>query len=496
MRKKYILGTTAVILAVLLPLVFFLSITASVPPVYGETFVQALGEKFDRLTSVDEPKLILIGGSSVAFGFDSKMLEEALGMPVVNFGLYATLGTKLMMDLSKANIGKNDIILLSPEMDPQTLSLYFNADSTWQAMEGHTEMLRYIAKENLPAMAGAYYEYGMQKFGYHKDGIKLSPTGVYRSDSFNAYGDIAYKRPYNTLYESTGLRYDTTTVINLTPEIVSDDFIDYVNEYTAWCKKKGATVYFSFCPMNRDALSQTTDAETMIAFFDYLSASLECTVIGSPEDTAYDAEYFYDTNYHLNDAGAILHTKEILKALYRQLGRTDLPRVRVPEKPSLPVYEGFLTWNDNEYSHFFLYEAYGNGYAIVGTTDAAQSEPYLEIPTIYKGRAVLAIASGAFAGCDSLSEIKIFKNVTVFEEELFSGYSGNLTVYMDVEDAAYMTDPNASLPRVSPAMMENTTAKVKICFSQKCFERYLQDYSWQQYGALFDVSTKESPVSP
>ena len=342
MRKKYILGTTAVILAVLLPLVFFLSITASVPPAYGETFVQALGDKFDRLTSVDEPKLILIGGSSVAFGFDSKMLEEALGMPVVNFGLYATLGTKLMMDLSKANIGKNDIILLSPEMDPQTLSLYFNAESTWQAMEGHTEMLRYIAKEDLPAMVGAYYEYGMQKFGYHKDGIKLSPTGVYRSDSFNAYGDIEYKRPYNTLYESTGLRYDTTTVINLTPDIVSDDFIDYVNEYIEWCKKKGATVYFSFCPMNKDALSETTDAEAMIAFFDYLSASLECTVIGSPEDTAYDAEYFYDTNYHLNDAGAILHTKEILNALYRQMGRTDLPRVQAPEKPAYPCTKDSL----------------------------------------------------------------------------------------------------------------------------------------------------------
>ena len=32
---------------------------------------------------------------------------------------------------------------------------------------------------------------------------------------------------------------------------------------------------------------------------------------------------------------------------------------------------------------------------------------------------------------------------------------------MDVEDADYMTDPNASLPRVSTAMMEMAAALIK-----------------------------------
>jgi len=494
MRKQHITGMIAILLAILIPCGFFLGMIAPLPNTYSETFVAQLGEKFDRLCEIDEPKLILIGGSSVAFGFDSKTLTESLGMPVVNFGLYATLGTKLMLDLSRANIGEGDIIILSPELNAQTLSLYFNAESTWQAIEGRPNMLRYVGTDDLAAMAGAFYDYGITKFGYQRDGVKLSPTGVYRSDSFNEYGDIEYDRPHNTLYEATGLPYDTANTITLTSDIVSDDFIDYVNEYVAFCEGRGATVYFAFCPMNKAALTEGSGEESGVQLFDYFARTLDCKVITSPGEALYDAEYFYDTNFHLNNAGVSLHTKAVLDALYREMGRSDLSDVQVLKKPKLPSYDGMLSRNGNDYSHCFTYEAYGNGYCITGVTAAGKEAAYLEIPSIYKGRSVLAIGTGAFAGCTNLTELKIFKNINVFGEEIFKGYEGTLTVYMDVEDADYMTDPNASLPRVSTAMMENTKAKVKICFAQACFERYLQDYNWQQYGALFDVGTKESPA--
>ena len=42
-------------------------------------------------------------------------------MPVVNFGLYANLGTKLMLDLSRSGIGAGDVIVVAPEMNEQTL---------------------------------------------------------------------------------------------------------------------------------------------------------------------------------------------------------------------------------------------------------------------------------------------------------------------------------------------------------------------------------------
>ena len=44
---------------------------------------------------------MLVGGSSLAFGVDSTLLEEEFpGYTVVNFGLYAALGTQMMLELS------------------------------------------------------------------------------------------------------------------------------------------------------------------------------------------------------------------------------------------------------------------------------------------------------------------------------------------------------------------------------------------------------------
>ena len=108
--KKTIITAICVILVLLLPIGGVTGIAVALPEQYGNVFTSRLSEKYDRLNSIDEPKVIVVGGSSVAFGLDSELLEEYMGMPVVNFGLYAALGTKVMMDLSRSNIGEGDII--------------------------------------------------------------------------------------------------------------------------------------------------------------------------------------------------------------------------------------------------------------------------------------------------------------------------------------------------------------------------------------------------
>ena len=61
-------------------------------PQYDTSYNAALHDKIDRIEMIEEPKIVLIGNSNVAFGFDSEMIEEAFGMPVVNMGLHGALG--------------------------------------------------------------------------------------------------------------------------------------------------------------------------------------------------------------------------------------------------------------------------------------------------------------------------------------------------------------------------------------------------------------------
>ena len=89
------------VLAVSVPVALPMAVTAALPSIYSESFVGVLDDKVERLESIEGEKVVVVGGSSVAFGLDSALMEEELGKPVVNFGLYAAIGSVAMMELSK-----------------------------------------------------------------------------------------------------------------------------------------------------------------------------------------------------------------------------------------------------------------------------------------------------------------------------------------------------------------------------------------------------------
>ena len=461
----------ALSLAVLIPFGAFLGVAAFAKPVYGQTFLGELAPKYERLNAIDEPKVIVVGGSSVAFGLDSALLEQHVGMPVVNFGLYATLGTKIMIDLSKANINEGDIVVLAPEMDAQTLSLYFNAEAALQGMESDWNMLRYIDKDDHSDLIGGLYEYITSKVKYLREGL-LDPAGVYNRDSFNEYGDIVYARPHNTML----LGYDPTKSIELTGELFDQEFIDYVNEYTAYCEKKGATVYFSFCPMNETALSSANTEESIFEFYKYLYENLDCEVIGNVNDYIIEENYFYDSNFHLNDSAVILRTSLLAHDINRARGVVQYISIEIPEAPERPISETMAAETDALLASYFTYVEYGNGYAVNGVTEEGKKLAALTVPGSYEGKAVLAIEKGTFAGCENLTKITVNTNIVQLMDGAFGGAPNLAKIYVKHATA----EPLA----VGDAVFEGAPANVKMVLTtQESFESFVADYFWSKYGA-------------
>ena len=58
-------------------------------------YMSAIIDKHERINKIKTPKIILAGGSNVAFGINSEEIEEAFSVPVVNMGLDAGLGLAL-----------------------------------------------------------------------------------------------------------------------------------------------------------------------------------------------------------------------------------------------------------------------------------------------------------------------------------------------------------------------------------------------------------------
>ncbi|MEF2836972.1 MAG: leucine-rich repeat protein [Oscillospiraceae bacterium] len=460
----------SLILVALIPFVAVVGIALLAPPVYTQTFLGELSLKFDSLNAVEEPKLIVVGGSNVAFGLDSRLLAQHIDMPVVNFGLYATLGTKMMMDLSKANVNEGDIVILAPEMDTQTLSLYFNAEAALQGMESDWKMLCYIPRENHADLVGGVYEYVTSKIGYLRSGL-LDPEGIYNRDSFNEYGDIVYVRPHNIML----LGYDPTKTIELTPALLDQEFIDYVNDYTAYCERQGATVYFSFPPTNASAMADSNTEDTLFDFCCYLYENLTCKVISNVNDYIMEENYFYDSNFHLNDSGVILRTSLLAHDINRVRGIPEQISIRVPDAPERPVSEAAVAEADALLASHFTYKEYGDGFAINGVSEEGKSLSVLTVPGSYEGKAILAIERNAFAGCENLSQITIGSNIV----QLMDGAFANCPKLEKI----YLLHNSAEGLGVGEAVLEGAAGDVKIVLTtQEAFESFVADYFWSQYG--------------
>ena len=463
-------ATTLTLLALLIilsPIMILAGVVLCTPSQYDNAFVGALNEKYERLITLDEEKLVVVGGSSVAFGIESDILERYIQMPVVNFGLYAALGTKLMLDLSRDAVGEGDIVILAPELNAQTLSLYFNAETTWQAIDGNLSMFSSITPDNHFAMLGASFKYAANKLNYLLS-EKENPAGVYNGNNFDECGDLEYGREQNIM----PMYYDPSNTVYFDEEIVDEAFLDYLNAYIAECKAAGAEVYFSYCPMNENGIREGSDAQALER---YLKKSIDCPIISDIEDYIYEAGYFYDTNYHLNDAGVIAHTVNLTEDILLELGIPTRVDVEVPKAPELP--EADVKWfGEDENVKYFELEQNGDGtYTVVGLTELGKTQRTLTVPLGYDGFKISVIGEGAFDG--GVVEALILTedtNVSVIADGAFSGASTLSALVIDVLSAEEI------LP---PASFAGTAADFAVYVPED--SNFTSDYYWGHRGLSF-----------
>lgn len=475
--KKVMIRCLIILLGVLIPLGSIVGIGFLTPPQYEKTFLGELSDKYERLYSIDEPKVILIGGSSVAFGYDTKVLEEHLGMPVVNFGLYATLGTKIMLDLAADSIGEGDIVVLAPEMDSQTLSLYFNGESLWQAADSDFSMLSKVDYDNYGNLLGSFWGYVKGKVRFLKSEAP-DPAGVYNEASFDSYGDIVYERPYNVMT----LDYDPGQIISLEPSILDQAFVEYVNDYIAMAEKKGASVYFTFSPVNQMALSSDTTEQSLWNFYDHLCRTLNCEVITNVNDCIMDAGYFYDTNFHLNDSGVVVRTAVLLKDLRRALGITTPVNIEIPPIPEKP--EPDVLDPDNADASLdadcFTYADYGEkGVMITGVTEKGKAATELTVPAFFEGKQVMAIGEYAFRECTSLKRLTVNRNVTYFYNKAFAG---NVTL-----EVVRINSTGDDILVSNENLLDETSSTLQFSVSTDNFTSFVGNYFWAPYASRFIV---------
>ena len=268
----------------------------------------SLIDKVDRLRSIKEPKIILVGESNLVFGINSEILEQEMNMPVVNLGLHGGLGNAFNERVPLGSVSEGDIVIVSQVSysDDDTISDYGLA---WNALEYHTDLWYILRMQDYGSFLLSYPSYMFDSFWLfvtHRG--NRSPGTQYARDAFNEYGDVVYK-PESARLSSEKLFYDgAVNVPSMNDTCIQR--LNQLNEYVTGC---GAVMLVAACPIPDG--EYTPSPEKYRAFAEQLDSALDCDLISDFTDYFIPYRYFFDTVNHLDNDGAVIRTKQLVQDL-------------------------------------------------------------------------------------------------------------------------------------------------------------------------------------
>lgn len=276
---------------------------------YSNNYQASLIDKLNRLDSLNEPKIILIGDSNLAFGMDSGKLEQELGMPVVNMGLHGGMGNAFLEHLATVNLRSGDLVVVchahfedNGEMEDKALG--------WITLDKNPTAAKAFQPSDYAQMLTSYPSVLKKSavLWLTRQGNRDS-GGCYSRNAFNKYGDVVV-RP-----ESVKLSAEEIFSKKEIPvPAVNDTCTDRLNALYKTAKERGASMVVAGFPVAYGKYS-SYDKSDFAAFREQLGNKLDCEIISDYADYFYPYEYFYDTEYHLTNEGSAVRTAQLVKDL-------------------------------------------------------------------------------------------------------------------------------------------------------------------------------------
>ncbi len=388
----------------------------AIPTPYSETYLGELPVKIERLKTTEGKRVILVGGSAVPFGVDSSMIAGAFsdeekvpelpgrlkGYEVVDFGLYGSIGSKVMLEILEPYIHKGDIIIVLPEMQKDSMSGFFEGKYLWQALGAGA--LRYVFRldtDERNMLLNRLPVFLLDKISMLGGGKDTGDPGIYAKDSFNEYGDIGAFRADNTM---TG-GFDPDNLITFDEKYLVEDLISFTGSFGRKCHEKGAKLYLGYAPMNAAAV--TSPVDEIDKYESGLRSNPDISLIGCANEAIMDESFFYDTNYHLNSEGCKEYTVRLIKWIRAEYGDpTYTPPVEIEETTETDDAGGQSKTLEGS-GEGLRYEEGEDSIRITGIEESMAEAREVTIPVSINGKKVTSIADGSFAGYSNLKRIII-----------------------------------------------------------------------------------------
>ena len=250
----------------------------------------------------EKGRIILLGGSGVAFSISAQELSQQLNRPVYNGGIQASIGIRNLIDLYEPHLDpENDLVVLVPELELIASDARYSA--TWCDVLFLRKDWRNLARR--PRCVPHILHRTYQDVHHNISGTDASDP-VYRRSGFNAVGDLTS----HLALDGEAPDFDGVQFPDL-PEAKIVQFEEYIDN--ALIQRGFEVLYVP--PASPDVLCRD-DPQRMQSLIDRLSK------LSTARAPAYAAgqfcegpEMFFDLAGHLNANGRKQQTERVRAAL-------------------------------------------------------------------------------------------------------------------------------------------------------------------------------------
>jgi hypothetical protein len=298
-------------------------------PADPNKYIAAVVDKNHLLRAAKHPMLVVVAGSSAAFGIDSSILEESLPLDVVNYGLHERLGLRFMLSHVEPFLQSGDVVLLAPEPGVFLRGTWKGDRALAEALAQFPGGFRYLTLADLDVAAflGAA-QVRLRRAAWPRSSGNAGGAGtVYSRSAFDHNGDLrgaALAEAQLDLREPAGA---------LLAGNIDSEAIALINEFSERCAAKGVAVAVDLPPLPLESVrGGQAEAEQYV---ERLRSQLHPPVLNRPRTLLMPARWFFDDVQHPNAEGREKRTRLLVEGLCRwysdcRIGIDPAPLLREP----------------------------------------------------------------------------------------------------------------------------------------------------------------------
>lgn len=279
-------------------------------PLPEESYFAAILDKERLLKEVPSPRILLVGGSNMTFGVDSKKISEEFKLPVVNSSLSAGLGLPFILNEAKTHIKKDDIIILSIEYymgtgDYDVIKTICKLDPSFKNYCAESSIYKKIINETNISIENTFKKIARIQNTALFGKRRLDNDTIYLRKLFSENGDLI-----SDLSMAPPPNFKNTPPW---PSMDCENDINLLNNFYDFAKSKNASVYFLYTCFPITGYKKN---ESTIKYLqNQYTEKLKIPILNTPKTFLYPDDYFFDTMYHLKEKGKKMRTETMIQIL-------------------------------------------------------------------------------------------------------------------------------------------------------------------------------------